>query len=786
MTSTAELASVGDFTFRVDDLPPDHLKVTAFSGTEAISELFRFDVTLCSQDADLAPAEMLGKACTLRIATAQGPRFVNGIVRRFGCTGQGVSLTHYRAEVVPAHWLLTRRFQSRIFQPHNCPDMTVGGVIRRVLADAGIPDDQVEFLLHAEYAPREVVVQYRESDMDFASRLMESEGIFYFFKHTDTSHTLVIADANSALVGNELGEAQPFRHLAGMSGDEEFIHAVSDEREIGIGAVSLADFDFKKPGANLLSSAQAGQFTSLERFDWPGGYADREAGERYARLRLESHQAAAQRTDMRGTVRGLVPGFLFTLEDHPTARLNRGYVVTQIAHRATQSQSGQEEQAGEGPGATYEAELRAIPTDVPFRPEAKTPQPVVRGAQTAIVVGPESEEIQTDEYGRVRVQFHWDREGAFGENASALIRVSQQMAGGRYGAMFLPRVGQEVIVDFLEGNPDRPIIVGRVYNGDLMPPYPLPGDKATSCLKSHSTPGGGGCNEIRFDDRKGKEQLLIQAENRMDTRAKGSHFHTASSYHLHVGGKTETGELYGEVRDMAFKKRHVLTHGDVHEEVGGTLYQNYFGDHLLSVHGAHQQLLQDFRQWALNHRQEVTDTFHSSAMNMKFEADAVIELSCGASSIVLRPEGVYIHGPMVYVNSGPGAPAPPFEPRDLMHEPAETPSVADRSKPGRDVRYDGVVVKMPPLDLDELDERRSFIEIQIVDASDEEKGVANERVLIKLPSGEIREAVTDGDGLVRIDDVEVGTVEFQLPDRGDHEWRFLRLGPAGASGAEEA
>jgi type VI secretion system secreted protein VgrG len=379
------------------------------------------------------------------------------------------------------------------------------------------------------------------------------------------------------------------------------------------------------------------------------------------------------------------------------------------------------------------------------------------------------------------VQFHWDREGGFGESASAFIRVSQQMAGGRYGAMFLPRIGQEVIVDFLDGNPDRPIVVGRVYNGDLMPPYPLPAEKAKSCIKTHSTPDGGGCNEIRFDDSRNEEQLLVQAQRRMDTRVKGTHYHAAASYHVSVGGKTEAGELHGEVRDLAFKKRHVLTHGDVHEEVGGTLYQNYFGDHLLSVHGEHQQLLEDFRQWARNHRHQVTNTLHSSALSMKFEADTVIELSCGPSSIVLRPEGIYIHGPMVYVNSGPGAPAPPFEPNDLLHEPAETPGAADRSKPGCDVRYDGVVVKMPPLDVDELEERRSFIEIRIVDASDEERGVANERVLIKLPNGEIREAVTDADGLVRIDDCEVGTAEFQLPDRGDHEWRFLRLGPAGDS-----
>ena len=265
---------------------------------------------------------------------------------------------------------------------------------------------------------------------------------------------------------------------------------------------------------------------------------------------------------MATVARGLMSGYRFTLIDHPKDTPNLEYLVPQISHRATQTQSGQEEGDGSQPGTQHELDVRCIASDLPYRPPRVTPRPTVLGSQTARVTGPTGEEIYTDEYGRVKVKFHWDREGEHDENASCWIRVSQGMAGGNYGIMFLPRVGQEVVVDFLEGNPDQPLIIGRVYNGDHMPPYPLPDEKTKSVIKTHSSKGGGGNNEIRFEDLKGKEQLFLQAQRMMDTRVKASHMHTiGGSYHLDVGGEKD-GELFGEYRQLIYEAKHTHVKGE--------------------------------------------------------------------------------------------------------------------------------------------------------------------------------------------------------------------------------
>ena len=506
-------ASVADFTFKVGEKSTEDLKVTGFSGIEGISRLFEYRIDLCSDAPDIAFADVVGKPCVLEINAPSGSRFVNGIVRRFERTGEGSSLTYYSAEVVPAHWLLTLRHKSRIFQETNCSDMTIPGIIRKVLEDAGIPSDNFRFALQGSYDTREYVVQYRESEMNFIARLMEDEGIFYFFEHAADKHVMVFGDSPVAHTDNPNSAEFAYREKTGLVSEheQEYIHSLRDSQGIHVGAITLDDYNFEQPQVDLKAQASGDQYTSLEYSDYPGFYNEKSVGDRYATVRLEEFQCRKRVQQMRATIRALLTGYKFTLIEHPTAALNQEYLVTDLRLLARQPQSGQEETGGVQ-GIEFESEIRTIPADVPFRPPRVTTKPRIHGTQTAVVVGPSGEEIYTDEYGRVKLQYFWDREGEYNENSSRWTRVSQGSAGGQYGSMFLPRIGQEVIVEYLEGDPDRPIVTGRVYNNDLMPPYALPDEKTKSCIKTHSSKGGGGTNEIRFEDKKDSEEIYMHAE----------------------------------------------------------------------------------------------------------------------------------------------------------------------------------------------------------------------------------------------------------------------------------
>jgi type VI secretion system secreted protein VgrG len=745
---STRLGFEADFIFRAGDLAPDALKVTAFKGTEAISELFHFRIELCSTDASIDVDAVLGKPCTLEIAGPSGSRFVNGIVRAFERVGEGHRLTHYAAEVDPVHWLLTKRFNSRIFQEHNCPDMTVPGIIKEVLKDAGIPEDNQRFALQGEYEKREYVVEYRETEMAFISRLMEEEGIFYFFEHDAENHKMVFGDSPVAHASNPATTELRYRAPTGLLPEEEHVTAVRDRQELQFGAVCLEDFDFSKPGEELRVTAKSEQQTALEFSDYPGNYTEKTIGQRYAQIRLEELQARQHVLDMEATARRLLAGFKFSLVEHPSTQLNREYLITRIVHDASQLQSGEAE-AGPEEGFRYTAGLRVIPSDVPFRPLRKTPRPVVRGSQTAIVVGGETDEIHTDKFGRVRVQFHWDREGKFDANSSCFIRVSQSWAGGRYGSIFLPRVGQEVIVDFLEGDPDRPIITGRVYNGELMPPYPLPDERSRSTTKTNSTPGGGGCNEIRFEDAKDKEQILVFAQRNHDVRVGAERMSS-------IGGSD-----------------HLTVEKERREKIKADLSQSVGGSHKLSVG----------KQLAVKTGGDVTvdcgGNYGEASCDRWLKAGALwinaddgIYLNCGASMVAIDGDAVWIEGPMVHINDGlpDQPPFPDFQ--DLG--PAE-PAEADTTKPGQDVRFSGGGVIVPPVEPEKLEKRKTFVEFQLVDSSRERQPVPRERVRVRLPDGKVEEGITNAEGVVRFDDIDPGNAEIQFPDREDHEWSLLKV-----------
>lgn len=503
MTRTAQEA---DFIFEVDGFAGE-LRVLNFTGTEGISELFEFGLYLTSEDGAIDIDSIVGKNATLTIFHDNGERLVKGIVSRFEQGSEGTDFTPYYAELVPEVWLLTQRHGCRIHQKLSVPD-----IVKKVLTDAGIAEDHFRSALSGKHDKREYCVQYRESDWNFINRLLEEEGIYYFFEHTDDAGVLVMGDADSVHRPIEAPDSIPFRDISGTVAEEEAVFTYRYSQEIRTGKMTFRDFNFEKPTVNLQKDKSATRDTQLEAYDYPGRYLDPNVGITVAELRLQAVQARRIIGLGESLVRRFVPGYKFTLSEHPRMDFNREYLLTWMHHEGTQPHGGASVE-GE---FRYNNEFRCIPSDVPYRPALRTPRPVMEGTQTAIVTGPSGEEIYPDKHGRVKVQFHWDREGNNDENTSCWIRVSQLWAGKNWGAMWIPRIGHEVIVDFLEGNPDKPIIIGRVYHGDNQPPYKLPQDKTKSTIKSDCSKGGGGSNEIRFEDLKDSEEVFIHAQKDMN------------------------------------------------------------------------------------------------------------------------------------------------------------------------------------------------------------------------------------------------------------------------------
>ncbi|MBD3297632.1 MAG: type VI secretion system tip protein VgrG [candidate division Zixibacteria bacterium] len=479
------------------------LRVVNLTGTEAISDLFHFNVELAAQDANIDLDAVVGQPAELTIASEVSDRLIFGIIRRFEQAVAGETFTPYFAEVVPSVWILTQMMKSRIFQ-----QMTTEEIIEQVLTDAGISSDGFRFALSGSYEPRDYCVQYRETDWNFVARLMEEEGIFYFFEHSDDQDILVMAD--SADVHVPIAEAQTvvFRDRSGAVEGREFIYDFRFSQQLRPGKATLKDFNFETPSLGLMQDDSADRNPEFEVYEFPGLYGDESRGGTLAGLRLESAQARRLQGQGHSICPRLISGSIFSLDDYPRTDLNQDYLIMAVHHHGTQP-LGQDDAGGH---FSYNNTFKCIPSSVPFRPLRRTPKPVVEGTQTAIVTGPSGEEVYTDEYGRVKVQFHWDREGQGDENTSCWIRVAQLWAGKNWGAMFIPRIGHEVIVDFIEGDPDRPIITGRVYHAENMPPYPLDDDKTKSTIKSDSSKGGGGSNELRFEDKKDEEEVYLHAQ----------------------------------------------------------------------------------------------------------------------------------------------------------------------------------------------------------------------------------------------------------------------------------
>lgn len=491
-------------------LGEDVLLLRAFHGREAISQLFSFELELLSENDSISFDSLVGQRVDIRILLADGtPRFWNGFVSRFSQSGRDQNLCVYQATVVPWLWFLTRKADCRIFQKKKVPD-----IIQQIFTELGFSDFSLK--LYGDFVEREYCVQYRETDYDFVARLMEEEGIFYFHQHEQGKHTLVLANGQAA---HELCPNQRqarYELSAGGWQDDDVVMRWRSERELRSGAFSYTDYNFETPTASLFATVN-GQ-GKYEIYDYPGEYKRRSEGDHLVRIRLEEEDTPQVVGRGESDCRSFTTGYRFLLNDHYRNDLNQEYVLTAIEHKGTQAFNFGTSSAGFGwRESAYRNSFLCIPYSTPFRPPRITPRPVVKGCQSAVVVGPSGEEIYTDKYGRVKVQFHWDRLGKNNENSSCWIRVSYPWAGKNWGAIHIPRIGQEVLVDFLEGDPDQPIIVGRVYNAAQMPPFDLPGKAVTSGVKSNSTKGGGGYNEISLDDTKGNELIHIHGQHDMTT-----------------------------------------------------------------------------------------------------------------------------------------------------------------------------------------------------------------------------------------------------------------------------
>lgn len=620
--------------FAIDTpLGPDKLLLRSFTGEEGISRMFYFHLDLVSTDFAVDFDRIVGRNATLRIRLEDdSERYINGYIRWFAQSPVEGHLARYEAEMVPWLWFLTRTADCRIFQDQSVPE-----IIEKVFQHFGFQD--YENHLQGSYQPWEYCVQYRETAANFVMRLMEQEGILFFFRHEQGRHFLVMADRPSAHKPCPTKPRARYQHVIGPGAEplEDVIFEWRYEQQMRPGKYSLTDYNFKTPSTSLISSIDSridqGGNKKYEVYDYPGEYLKRDRGDAVVRIRMEEEEAPHTVVSGTSDCRAFTSGYRFELTEHERQDQNGEYVLTSVSH------SGHSEQyyAGtESEGEDYSNTFTCIPFDVPFRPERTTPKPIVQGCQTAVVVGPRGEEIHVDKYGRVKVQFHWDRVGNNDDNSSCWIRVSQLWAGKNWGAIFIPRIGQEVIVDFLEGDPDRPIITGRVYNAEQMPPYDLPANQTQGGIKSRSSKGGGtsNFNEIRFEDKKGQEQVYIHAERNLsavveanESRSVGGSRSTTiqkdETLVIKEGDRTETLEMGNDSLTLEMGNREVtleMGNDSLTVSMGNVKIEAPMGEH------------------------------KTQALTVVIEATTSLKLQCGGSSIQLLPAMMTLNAPLIKIN----------------------------------------------------------------------------------------------------------------------------------------
>jgi type VI secretion system secreted protein VgrG len=658
----------------------DFFLLNKVEGTEGISQLYTLDLEILhdSEKQINTPYlpdinSVLGQAATISLTQRDGgARYFNGIFNFFKMTGRTDTYSFYNATLVPQVWELTQVSQSRIFQQKSVPD-----ILKEVFTGY-----QVKYELQWQYKPRNYCVQYDETDFDFASRLMEEEGICYFFEHSNTAETMVITDhfqqprdcpekSDLPIYDEQLDEGV---------GEETAIRHWFVEYKVQPGKVTLWDYHFQLPKKKLetqqVSRHNVAGNRELEIYKYPGGYArkydgiDKSGGEQPSDLQnifddnqqMSKDQMEIWDSDFTsyygdsdcGT---MIPGFRFNLKNHPDSSYNAAYIITTVTQEINQQPNFLVELEYD---EAYKNSFTCIPhgSGKPeYRPYQKTDKPKIFGTQTAIVVGPAGEEIFTDKYGRVKVQFHWDRLGKTNSDSSCWVRVAQSLAGNKWGAMFIPRIGMEVLVHFIGGDPDEPVITGCLYNPDTMPPYTLPDEKTKSTLKTNSSKGGGGFNEFRIEDKKGEEQIFLHGEKNLDIRIKN------------------------DAKEIIKRDRHLIVERDQMEKVKGDKHLTVTGNQNEKIDGSLSKKVGGSSQKKVSQKiayDAGTEIHLKAGMSATIEAGTTLTLKVGGNFININSGGIFISGTMVMINSGgaagSGSGSSPTAPKD--------PTEADTANPG--------------------------------------------------------------------------------------------------------
>ena len=599
--------------------------------TEQLGRLFSMELDLSSEDPALDFSAIVGGNATIRLELDNNAtRYWNGYVSRFVQTEADSKVGgRYRATLVPWLWFLTRTADCRIFQNKTVPD-----IIKQVFKDQGFTD--IKDSLTGTYTEWENCVQYRETDFNFVSRLMEHEGIYYFFTHENGKHTLVLADGISAHSPFPGYDSISFRTVRGGVADAEAITGWTLAQEVQPGAYSLNDFNFETPSTSLLAKSQISTQnaqSTFEVYDYPGEHGTQSDGTEYSKIRIEELHSQHEIVQGSGNSRGVATGSTFTLSNSPRRDQNREYLVTSASYHLSGYKYGT---GGNDGGELYSCNFTAIDSAKPFRAARVTPKPLIQGPQTAIVVGPKGEEIHTDKYGRVVVQFHWDRYGKADENSSCWVRVSQHgWAGKGWGSFHIPRVGQEVIVEFIEGDPDLPLVTGNVYNAVTTYPMPLPEKKTWTGWRSNSSKGGNGSNYITFQDEAGKEEIFSQAQK---------------DYGLVI--KHDRQEDVGNDRNLHVKNnKFENVDANRHEKIGVSHFEQIGTDHNMTIGGKQAIQITDSQSIKVKGKMihEIDDDashkfgaklYTSATGNIVIESAANITLKVGSSSIAIDSSSI--------------------------------------------------------------------------------------------------------------------------------------------------